>query len=116
MGSIVRKDVGLTAFGEVTLIVSFLSPTFLIKELKIGTISDASCLNMGNNWPTQFESHKKQNQGFGSITGDNNTIENLRSLLNDPDFIDMLNPSDSETLPNWMVHLLEDEATRRHKK
>ena len=94
--------------------MSFLSPTFLIKELKIGTISDASCLNMGNNWPTQFESHKKHNQGFGSITGDNNSIEDIRALLNDPDFIDMLNPSDGESLPDWMKQLLEEETGRRH--
>lgn len=92
--------------------MSFLSPTFLIKEFKIGTISDASCLNMGNNWPTQFESHKKQNQGFGSITGDHNTIEDVRSLLSDPDFIDMLNVDDQEGLPDWLIQVIQDEKRK----
>ncbi|MGV3489055.1 MAG: hypothetical protein ACO1OC_10775 [Tuberibacillus sp.] len=90
--------------------MSFLSPNFLIGELRIGTISDASCLNMGNNWPSQFESHKKVNQGFGSITGDNNAIDNIRALLNDPDFIDMLNPSENAELPDWMKKLLINES------
>ncbi|WEG13839.1 hypothetical protein PU629_05590 [Pullulanibacillus sp. KACC 23026] len=87
--------------------MSFLSPTFMIRELKIGTISEASCLNMGNNWPTNFESHKKLNQGFGSITGDQNKIENIRSLLSDPDFIDMLTLDEEKDIPDWLLELMQ---------
>lgn len=93
--------------------MSFMSPNFLIKEFKIGTLSDASCLNMGNNWPSHFESHKKQNQGFGTITGDQNTIENIRSLLSDPDFIDMLNIDDQEEIPKWLERAILEEARAR---
>lgn len=93
--------------------MSFLSPTFLIKEFKIGTISDASCLNMGNNWPSQFESHKKQNQGFGSVTGDHNSLEDIRSLLSDPDFIDMLNIEDRDALPEWLEEAIAEGAKSR---
>jgi len=61
---------------------------------------------MGNNWPSQFESHKKVNQGFGTITGDHNTIDNIRALLNDPDFIDMFNAGEGSELPEWMKQIL----------
>ncbi len=93
--------------------MSFLSPNFLIKEFKIGTISDASCLNMGNNWPTQFESHKKQNQGFGSITGDENHIEDIRALLNDPDFIDQLKIEDEDSIPDWLEEAFKQEMKKK---
>lgn len=89
-GTVVARENGFPA--------NLLSPVFLIGELRIGSISDASCLNMGNNYPTQFESHKKQNQGFGSIIGDHNGIEDIRTLLNDPDFIDMLGNLNGEGL------------------
>ncbi|MFC7393541.1 spore germination protein [Scopulibacillus cellulosilyticus] len=79
-----------------------LSPSFFIGQIRVGSISDASVLNMGNNFPTHFESNKKQNQGFGSITGDNNSIEGIRALLNDPDFVDMLNQSEMGQLPEWL--------------
>lgn len=90
--------------------MSFLSPNFLIGEFRIGSISDASCLNMGNNFPAHFQSHKKQNQGFGSITGDNNSIEGIRSLLSDPDFIDMFNHHDDPDLQELMKQFLVEEA------
>lgn len=86
------------------------TPIFFIGEIKIGTVSDASCINIGNNWPTQFESHKKHNQGFGSIIGDNNAIDNIRTLLNDPDFIEMVNETEEGGLPPWMENLLQEAA------
>jgi hypothetical protein len=80
---------------------SLLSPNFIIGHIRIGSVEGASCVNMGNNWPTGFESHKKHNQGFGSVGGDNNHIDGLRSLLNDSDFLDMFNPSD-DNIPDWL--------------
>ncbi|GGH87726.1 hypothetical protein [Pullulanibacillus pueri] len=83
------------------------SPIFLIGDIRIGTISDASVMNLGNNQMSHFESHKKQNQGFGSITGDHNTIENIRSLLHDPDFIDLFTDGKDTELPEWLKGVLE---------
>jgi hypothetical protein len=81
--------------------MSFMSPTFIVGHIRIGTVEGASCVNMGNNWPTAFESHKKHNQGFGEVGGDNNRIDGLKSLLNDSDFLDMFNPAD-HNLPDWL--------------
>lgn len=80
----------------------YLSPNFLIGSIKIGSIEGASCLNMGNNFPNNFSSHKKQNQGFGSITGDHNDIKDILSRLDDSDVLDMYNQMDQEDPPEWI--------------
>ncbi|WP_052487140.1 hypothetical protein [Gordoniibacillus kamchatkensis] len=84
---------------------SFMSPQFVIGSIRIGSITNASCMNMGNNWPAGFESHQKLTQGFGSVSGDRNVVSGIRSLLNDSDFLDMLNISDSEA-PEWLQKLI----------
>ncbi len=90
---------------EVMDISSLLSPQFVIGSIRIGSVENASCINMGNNWPTGFESHQKLTQGFGSVSGDRNVVSGIRSLLNDSDFLDMLNVSDSE-VPEWLQKLI----------
>lgn len=86
--------------------MSYLSPVFFIGNIRIGSIEGASCLNIGNNLPIGFESYKKQSQGFGSISGDNNDIKDIRSLLNDPSKIDMLNHSEKKEIPGWIKELV----------
>ncbi|GMA49843.1 hypothetical protein GCM10025857_12000 [Alicyclobacillus contaminans] len=94
---------------------STLSPTFIIGAIRIGQIEGASCLNMGNNWISDFRSFKKHNQGFGSVRGDNNVVHGIRSLLNDPDTVDMLGaPPTSSELPEWMRRLIQDSPTPGH--
>lgn len=88
---------------------SMLSPQFVIGSIRIGSIENASCMNMGNNWPTAFESHQKLTQGFGSVSGDRNLVAGIRSLLNDSDFLDMLNVADSE-VPDWLRSIISDRA------
>lgn len=82
-----------------------LSPVFFIGSIRIGSVSGASCINLGNNLPTGFQSFTKQNQGFGSITGDNNDISELCSVLKDTNLIDMLNQADSDEVPDWVKRL-----------
>jgi len=83
-----------------------MSPVFAIGVIHIGQVEGASCVNIGNNWPSNFRSYKKHNQGFGSVTGDRNSIQGLRSLLNDPDTYDMMSvPSDE--VPEWISDFLE---------
>ena len=84
---------------------SFLSPQFVIGSIRIGSVENAACINMGNNWPTGFESHQKLTQGFGSVSGDRNVVSGIRSLLNDSDFLDMLNMSGTE-IPEWLQKLM----------
>ncbi|MFD1674207.1 hypothetical protein [Alicyclobacillus fodiniaquatilis] len=89
-----------------------LSPTFAIGTIRIGQIEGASCLNMGNNWPTNFRSTKKHTQGFGTVSGDHNTVREARSLLNDSDVIDTLSLGDEPT-PDWFMNFvkkLSDES------
>lgn len=73
---------------------SLFSPTFIIGHIRIGTVEGASCVNLGNNWPTDFTSHKKHNQGFGSVDGDNNRIQGIRAYLDDADLLDMFNQAE----------------------
>ncbi|UUZ86308.1 hypothetical protein LJK88_24645 [Paenibacillus sp. P26] len=88
---------------------NILSPQFVIGSIRIGSVTNASCINMGNNWPTNFENHQKLTQGFGSVNGDRNLVNGIRSLLNDSDFLDMLNISDSE-VPEWLQKLIESDS------
>ncbi|MFC5449695.1 hypothetical protein [Paenibacillus aestuarii] len=88
---------------------SFMSPTFIIGSIRIGSVESASCINMGNNWPTDFESNQKTVQGFGSVEGDHNQLLGTRSMLNDSDFLDMLNVSDEDT-PEWIQQMIVNQA------
>jgi hypothetical protein len=95
--------------------LSYLSPKFFIGSIKIGSIEGASCLNMGNNFPNGFTSHKKQNQGFGSITGDHNDIRGILSKLDDKDGVDMLNETDIENTPDWVKELIISQLTEEEE-
>ncbi|QQE80155.1 hypothetical protein [Alicyclobacillus sp. SO9] len=83
-----------------------LSPNFFIGTIHIGQIESASCFNLGNNWPTNFRSYKKQNQGFGTVRGNHNSVTGSKSLLNDPDVIDAPNFSGKRP-PEWLQRMLE---------
>lgn len=93
-----------------------LSPVFFIGNIRIGSVEGASCINLGNNLPVGFQSFKKQNQGFGSITGDNNDISELCSVLKDTNMIDMLNQSDSDEIPEWVKKLAAEKFFEGEKK
>ncbi|MFD0697860.1 hypothetical protein ACFQZT_27685 [Paenibacillus sp. GCM10027628] len=88
---------------------SFMSPTFIIGSIRIGSVESASCINMGNNWPTDFVSNQKTVQGFGSVAGDHNQLVGTRSMLNDSDFLDMLNVNDNDT-PEWIQQMIMNHA------
>jgi|SRR4051794_13883131 hypothetical protein len=64
------------------------SPSFFIGSISIGTVEGASCVNFGNNLPSGFVNYKKQNQGFGSISGNNNNIYDLLATLEEKDIYD----------------------------
>lgn len=80
-------------------------PKFIIKTINIHTVESASCVNIGNNFPTGFESFKKHSQGFGSISGDHNQIEGLRSLLKDGGLVDMT-PGEEREDSTWIKELM----------
>lgn len=80
-------------------------PKFIIKNINIHSVESASCVNIGNNFPTGFESFKKHTQGFGSISGDHNQIEGLRSLLKDSGFVDMV-PEEERKDSSWIRELM----------
>jgi hypothetical protein len=67
------------------------SPIMNIRNINIGTVESASCVNIGNNWPTNFTSNKKQIQGFGSISGDYNDIHEIISQASTKSQFDMIN-------------------------
>lgn len=79
--------------------------TFNINTINIHTVEGASCVNIGYNFPTGFESYKKHTQGFGSISGDNNQIDGLKSLLNDHSLVDAFSGTDWQDSP-WMKELM----------
>ncbi|MBU9712320.1 hypothetical protein [Evansella tamaricis] len=90
------------------------SPTFYIGNIRIGTVEGSSSVNIGHNTNSGFKSEKKQNQGFGSISGDNNSFKDSKTLLDDADFLDMFNGSLSDDIPEWLkekiLSTLEEEA------
>lgn len=86
--------------------MSLLKPTFVIQSISIGIIESASCLNFGNNFPMEFQSEKKQNQGFGNVTGDENTLSELKTLLHDKgDF--RLDSENHDEIPEWLQILID---------
>lgn len=95
------------------MMAGYLSPNFVIGSIKIGSIEGASCLNMGNNFPSNFSSHKKQNQGFGSITGDHNDIRDILSRLDDSDVLDMYNQMDQDDPPEWIKEIVSAKKSRK---
>ena len=92
--------------------MAYLSPNFYIKNIHIGTISEASCFNLGNNLPIGFQNYKKHNQGFGNVDGDKNEISDIKSLLKDSNIVDMLNAAEEEDIPHWVRHLIKEKLSK----
>jgi hypothetical protein len=59
----------------------FLSPTFHIGTIKIGTIEGASAFAIGNNFIEDFKSSKNHNQGLGNIHGNNHNLSHSKASL-----------------------------------
>lgn len=95
-----------------------LTSTFTIGDISIGTIEDASAVNFGNNFPTDFKSHKKLKQGFGNILGNQNDIHDILSQLEEKDVVEVYNESQDHQSPEWLETIVEEqkkevnEATR----
>nr|WP_071316333.1 hypothetical protein [Anaerobacillus isosaccharinicus]MBA5587210.1 hypothetical protein [Anaerobacillus isosaccharinicus]QOY34596.1 hypothetical protein AWH56_017955 [Anaerobacillus isosaccharinicus] len=93
--------------------MSSLNPNFLIGNLRIGSVEGASCINLGNNFPIDFQSFKKQNQGFGNMTGDNNQSSDMKSFLadieNQEEFLEIIKNLNDEDLPKWFKDLIASE-------
>jgi len=85
------------------------SPNFFIGSIRIGVVESASCINMGNNYPSQFQSHKKHNQGVGNISGDENDIYGTKSQVSDSSFIDMFEQTDTDELPQWLQNVIKEK-------
>ncbi|MCH5584641.1 hypothetical protein MK805_06615 [Shimazuella sp. AN120528] len=82
---------------------------FIIGNIRVGSVEGASCINLGNNTPNHFESHKKHNQGFGTVGGDNNKFEGTRSMLHDPDTLD--SPNLAGAIPEWVENLVNKQRS-----
>jgi hypothetical protein len=90
----------------------WLSPNFYINDIHIGTVQSASCVNIGNNWPTDFKSYSKQNQGFGSVGGDKNQFSNAKAFLYDPDVVDLFDDPRTKNVPDWVKEMVEERSGR----
>jgi hypothetical protein len=86
--------------------MTVLSPSFVIGHIQVGSLEGASCINIGNNFPSHFTSNKKHNQGFGNVGGDGNTISDGRMVLNDPDVLDLLTVSGEQDVPDWLKEMI----------
>jgi hypothetical protein len=96
--------------------MGYLSPNFFIGSIKIGTIENASCFNLGNNFPSHFLSHQKLNQGFGSINGDHNDIKDILSRLDDCDGIDMFNQIPNDEADTYFKPFIKNEKNDMENK
>ena len=89
------------------------SLNFIIGSIRIGAVEGASCVNIGHNLNAGFESYQKLSQGFGSINGDHNQLEGLRSLLNDAAMMDLLVNRDNTDIPDWLQHQIDEKLKSR---
>ncbi|MGM9988223.1 MAG: hypothetical protein ACI35O_13485 [Bacillaceae bacterium] len=92
--------------------MSVLSPNFVIGSISIGIVEDASCINIGNNFPMDFQSHKKQNQGFGTIAGHGNHLDGMKSLLHDAAVLDFITDGKETVVPDWVRVLIEQRLNQ----
>ncbi|MEH7132456.1 hypothetical protein, partial [Priestia megaterium] len=86
-----------------------LESAFSIGDIHIGTIEDASAVNFGNNFPTNFRSHKKVSQGFGNILGNQNDIQDILSSLEEKDISEVYNESQDGKPPQWLDTMIEEQ-------
>lgn len=94
---------------ERKMIVNRFSPSFFIGTISIGTVEGASCVNLGNNLPSGFVNYKKQNQGFGSISGDHTDIHDILATLEEKDIKDVFHydPEEDQAVPQHIAQLAE---------
>ncbi|GEO24965.1 hypothetical protein AAC03nite_07500 [Alicyclobacillus acidoterrestris] len=92
------------------------STVFIVGTVSVSNMEGASCLNVGNNFPTNFRSVKKHNQGFGNVTGDHNVMRNLKSLLSDPDILDTVSFQNETDIPKWVESLLQSSKEEGLKR
>lgn len=89
-----------------------LESTFSIGDIHIGTIEDASAVNFGNNFPTNFRSHKKVSQGFGNILGNQNDIHDILSSLEEKDISEVYNENQDGKPPEWLATMIEEQKKK----
>ncbi|AYE51630.1 hypothetical protein OEA_18300 [Priestia megaterium NCT-2] len=89
-----------------------LESTFSIGDIHIGTIEDASAVNFGNNFPTNFRSHKKVSQGFGNILGNQNDIHDILSSLEEKDISEVYNENQDGKPPEWLDTMIEEQKKK----
>ncbi|TDL82119.1 hypothetical protein [Peribacillus frigoritolerans] len=85
------------------------SSAFSIGDIHIGAVEAASAVNFGNNFPTNFTSSSKHNQGFGNILGDGNDIHDILSHQEERDAVDVFNESPHQQHPEWLKWLKEEQ-------
>ncbi|WP_079508959.1 hypothetical protein [Mesobacillus jeotgali] len=95
-----------------------LSPSFYIGTIQIGTIQDASCVNFGNSFPKDFTSQKNQNQGFGSINGDNNDIHDIISRLYKRNIAEVFGETGNkeQQQPEWLENFLKTQPVQTEQE
>ncbi|QFT88588.1 hypothetical protein FIU87_08035 [Bacillus sp. THAF10] len=92
--------------------MSSYSPNFFIGNIRIGVVESASCINFGNNYPANFQSNKKHNQGIGNISGEQHEIHGTKSQVSDTSVIDMLELSENKELPQWLQELISEKKIK----
>ncbi len=58
-------------------------------KLEIGTINDQSAVHYGRNVIVGVHSHRKENEAFGELSGQNNMLGRGRFAVRDPDTMDI---------------------------
>lgn len=87
-----------------------LAPTFIIGQIKVGSVEGASCINVGNNYPAGFMSHKKQNQGL-AVSGDHNQFKEVEAMLENANAVELIGSQGEDAFPEWLRHLIEKYGT-----
>lgn len=90
-----------------------LHSTFHLRDIHVGTVEDASAINLGNSFPTNFKSVKKHNQGFGNVVGNENDIQDIASMLEEKDVIEAFNETQDPASQEWLTKLAAGLGTQQ---
>lgn len=90
-----------------------LHSSFHLRDIHVGTVEDASAINLGNSFPTNFKSMKKHNQGFGNVVGNENEMQDIESMLEEKDLIETFHESQDAASHEWLAAWVAEQRKQK---
>ncbi len=61
-----------------------------INTLRVSNVDTGSAIAIGYNYFADWQTYSKSNSGFGRLSGDSNSLTDMKLMVDDPDFQDMV--------------------------